>query len=82
MDTFIFIIFIIIIIIISSSEYYRSQSNNISSELALQLLKQGNIRFVSNNTIYPHSSITRVKETSQNQNPFVAVLGCADSRVP
>lgn len=77
----IFIIFIIIIII-SSSEYYRSQSNNISSELALELLKQGNIRFISNNTIYPHSSVTRVKETSQNQNPFVAVLGCADSRVP
>lgn len=51
-------------------------------EQAYELLKTGNMRFVEGELISPNRGFERLKETSTGQNPFAAVLSCADSRVP
>jgi carbonic anhydrase len=52
---------------------------NLSPELALEILKEGNVRFVSN--IKAHRNLLQqVNETSEGQFPFAAILSCIDSR--
>lgn len=53
-----------------------------SPEKALQLLKEGNQRFMSGQSIKPHQDINRIKEVASGQYPFATILGCSDSRVP
>ena len=50
------------------------------SELWQELIA-GNKRFVAGNPTHPHQSASRREEMAQGQNPRVAVLACADSRV-
>lgn len=57
----------------------RQQSTTPSE--ALQLLAQGNARFVSGKTINC-DLLTQVRATSSGQSPFAVVVGCIDSRVP
>jgi len=54
---------------------------SITPEMAIELLKKGNQRFVANQTIQRDIS-TQVVQTGTGQYPFAAVLGCIDSRVP
>lgn len=49
---------------------------------ALQMLKDGNKRFIEGKSIHPHSDFARIKEISKGQKPFVTINGCSDSRVP
>lgn len=50
-------------------------------EEALALLREGNKRFLSGQTM--HCDLLRqVRDTSSGQAPFAAVVGCIDSRVP
>ena len=51
-------------------------------EAALKLLQEGNLRFASGKSVSPDRDINRVREVAQQQKPFAAFLGCADSRVP
>ena len=55
----------------------------ISAQQALQLLREGNQRFVaespSRDTV---ESRARRLELAKGQEPFAAILGCSDSRVP
>jgi len=58
-------------------------SNNIeiTAQKALEILKQGNLRFIKkqmNNRDLPNEA----KITSEGQKPFALVLNCIDSRVP
>ncbi len=53
-----------------------------SPEESLAYLYEGNERFVSGNLLAKHRDIERVKQVAQQQKPFAAFLGCADSRVP
>ena len=56
-------------------------TENITPEIALQKLKDGNQRFIKGNyTLYDH--LHAVEETAGGQQPFAAILGCIDSRVP
>lgn len=48
---------------------------------ALQMLKDGNERFVSG-TMLERDLMAQVAQTAQGQYPFAVVLGCIDSRVP
>ncbi len=51
----------------------------LTPEHALDLLKEGNIRFVNN--IKAHRNLLQqVNETSSGQFPFAAILSCIDSR--
>ncbi len=49
---------------------------------ALRELAAGNRRFVDGKPVGPNRSMARLKEVAPKQNPFAAVLACADSRVP
>jgi carbonic anhydrase len=49
---------------------------------ALQMLMDGNKRFVENKRQYPNQTPIRVTEVAQTQKPYAAILGCADSRFP
>jgi carbonic anhydrase len=55
---------------------------NITSETAISELLQGNKRFASQRTNQPNRNVFRLREVAKGQNPFAAILGCADSRVP
>ncbi|MEA3242504.1 MAG: carbonic anhydrase, partial [Pseudomonadota bacterium] len=47
---------------------------------ALEMLKQGNERFVSGKAI-ERDYLAQVKQTSKGQFPFAAVVSCLDSRI-
>ncbi len=57
----------------------KETQNGITPELALEILKEGNKRFVNN--IKAHRNLLeQVNETSDGQFPFAAILSCIDSR--
>src|ERR1700749_2350813 len=49
---------------------------------ALELLREGNRRFVSYANRDTFETRGRLKELAAGQQPFAAILGCSDSRVP
>ena len=55
--------------------------DSISPERAIEMLKEGNQRFLENKKIQ-RDLHTQVKETSGGQHPYAVVLSCIDSRVP
>ncbi len=52
-----------------------------TAEQSLQLLKEGNARFVAGESHYEGITARRL-ELVAGQSPFAIVLGCSDSRVP
>lgn len=59
-----------------------TSTQNLTPAQALRELTEGNQRFVNNKRKSPNQTMIRLKEVSQEQKPFAAILGCADSRVP
>jgi len=53
----------------------------LSPAMSLDLLAEGNMRFVAGTTLQ-RDSIRQVKETTKGQYPYAAILSCIDSRVP
>lgn len=53
----------------------------ITPKIAIEMLKKGNERFLSNTSIN-RSYLAQVIDTSKGQYPFAVVLSCIDSRVP
>jgi carbonic anhydrase len=49
---------------------------------ALQLLLDGNKRFVAGKLEHPNQTPERRAEVAKGQHPFAAVLACSDSRTP
>ncbi len=49
---------------------------------ALNLLRDGNDRFVRGRPVHPNGSAARLAEVARGQKPFATIVGCADSRVP
>ena len=66
------------IIMASASE----EESSITSELALQQLMEGNLRYAEGNASPPHQSLERRAELISGQQPFAVILGCSDSRIP
>ncbi len=48
---------------------------------SLQLLIDGNLRYVRDQLLHPNRSSDRREEISEGQNPFAVIVGCSDSRV-
>ena len=49
---------------------------------ALTLLTEGNQRYVENKRKFPDQDWMTITRLAAGQEPFAAILGCADSRVP
>lgn len=59
--------------------FTKETQEELTPQLAIDLLKQGNERFVNN--IKTHRNLLQqVNETSAGQFPFAAILSCIDSR--
>jgi carbonic anhydrase len=56
--------------------------DNMNPMQALGNLLAGNRRFIQGKTIDPNRNMGRLTEVAKGQNPFAAILSCADSRVP
>ena len=57
----------------------KESLHNLTPELALQKLKEGNERFVNNIKAH-HDLLQQLNETKTGQFPFAAILSCIDSR--
>ena len=53
--------------------------SEITPEIALKLLKHGNMRFV-NNWKVNRNLLQQVNDTKEGQHPFAVILSCIDSR--
>ena len=69
----------------ASSTDYITQTAASQSKIkpadALQMLREGNARFVSGEMIQ-RDLMDQVKQTSSGQYPFAAIVSCIDSRIP
>lgn len=57
------------------------KQNDITHDTALELLQNGNARYVADLAGHPNATPRRRLETGDGQWPFAIVLTCADSRV-
>lgn len=73
---------IVIINLVRIIKVHSVQSVPDTPQEALLFLIDGNERYVSNENIYPNCNTTRISKTAPHQEPFAAVVGCSDSRVP
>ena len=65
----------------STSVITREIQQNMSPDVALSMLVEGNKRFVERKSIR-RDLMSQVVQTTDGQYPFAAILGCIDSRVP
>jgi carbonic anhydrase len=56
-----------------------NKNEDLTPQLALEILKKGNQRFV-NNLSANYNLLQMVNETKDNQFPFAGILSCSDSR--
>ena len=66
---------------VSGTTLTRETQAAITPDKAIEMLKQGNQRFVSGKTV-ERDFLAQVKQTSKGQFPFAAVVSCLDSRIP
>lgn len=57
----------------------KEMQNAITPDMALELLKEGNKRFI-NNLKANRNLLQQANETSEGQHPFAVILSCIDSR--
>lgn len=57
----------------------KEMQENITPSMALELLKEGNKRFI-NNLKVNRNLLQQANETSDGQHPFAVILSCIDSR--
>ncbi len=57
----------------------KEMQDAITPKIALELLKDGNKRFISNLKIN-RNLLQQANETSDGQHPFAVILSCIDSR--
>jgi len=60
----------------------EAQNKEITPDQVLEKLVAGNDRFVNQKRTKRNQDQNRLTEVAQGQEPFAAILGCADSRVP
>ncbi len=60
----------------------RPFTDDMTPDQALQLLMDGNKRFLDQKLVHPRQDFARLTETNADQFPYASFLSCADSRVP
>ncbi|WP_319419217.1 carbonic anhydrase [Pleurocapsa sp. FMAR1] len=66
----------------SADDAPKATNEDITPDEALNMLMEGNKRFVTNKRKYPDQNFERIAEVAKEQFPFASILGCSDSRVP
>lgn len=64
-----------------STVFTKDKQDKVTPEIAIQLLKDGNKRFLDKKTL-DRNPDEHIEKTAGGQWPFAAVLSCIDSRVP
>ena len=57
-------------------------AENTIDQKPIELLIEGNKRYITSKVKHPHQNHHRLIEISNSQDPFAVVLSCSDSRVP
>jgi carbonic anhydrase len=57
-------------------------TDEVSSDAALRLLQDGNMRWAAARPEAPHTDSARRESAANGQKPFATILTCADSRLP
>ncbi len=65
----------------SSTTMTQKAQAAITPDKAIEMLRQGNERFVNGQTV-KRDMLAQVKQTSEGQFPYAAVVSCLDSRIP
>ena len=65
----------------ASAALTREAQAAITPARALKMLKEGNERFVTGDSV-KRDFLAQVRQTSKGQFPFAAVVSCLDSRIP
>ena len=66
----------------STGQTTAAASSGLTAGQALEMLLEGNRRYVSGESIHPNQTLARRAEVVGVQKPFAAILSCSDSRVP
>jgi carbonic anhydrase len=66
----------------SGNDRRVGMANVLTGDEAVARLREGNRRFVKGLSTHPDQGMDRCFEVCKGQSPFVAILGCSDSRVP
>ena len=75
--------FISIFILFIAVSFNSFSVTDLTSEQALNKLKEGNKRYVAGNSRYANLDQSRRDLTStKGQHPFATIIGCSDSRAP
>lgn len=74
------VLFIAVFHVTGYSQFTQDQQKNTSPEDAIQMLKEGNQRFVKSMGV-DRNSMNEVKKSSSGQYPYAVLLSCMDSRV-
>lgn len=74
---------LILAIGLAATAFASSSAPGLPADEALQLLKDGNTRFVSGQSTHPRQGQDRRQETAKGgQHPVATIVGCSDSREP
>lgn len=65
----------------SVSEFIIVDTDVSSSDEALQILKEGNARFVTDKSVLRNINAERRESLKNGQNPYAVIVSCSDSRV-
>ncbi|MDP2848151.1 MAG: carbonic anhydrase [Humidesulfovibrio sp.] len=75
--------FCALILGLSASALASSGGSMLPADEAMQLLKDGNARYVAGNSTHSHQGLDRRAETAKGgQHPIATIVGCSDSRAP
>lgn len=78
----IFVALVVVCVLVAGVFVLRGQ-HSVAIHDSMELLKQGNERFVAMKMMYPNLNAARREATASTpQKPFATVLACSDSRVP
>lgn len=74
-------LFLLFYLMFPMTFFIFSGFTEITPQVALERLINGNKRYVDNKSQHPNRSEERRKEISSTQSPYAVIVGCSDSRV-
>ena len=76
------LLFSFIILCIAFSVNAQNLKDVQNPKEALEMLKEGNTRFIKENLSSPNRNKERIENLENSQKPYAAIVTCSDSRVP